>query len=41
MQDYGLVILKGCENLIEYFDYIYVECKSIRVNKKCNLRECR
>ena len=33
MQDYGLVILKGCENLIEYFGYIYVECSFIELYK--------
>ena len=34
MEDYGLEVLKGCENLIEYFDYIYVECSFVELYKE-------
>jgi hypothetical protein len=34
MQDYGLEVLKRCENLIEYFDYIYVECSFVKLYKE-------
>jgi len=34
MQDYGLEVLKGCENLIEYFGYIYVECSFVELYKE-------